>query len=235
MLNNLSIAGAGTLLVLFFCSLYVGALGAELRRRWSHSHLDGDWLLAQIRYLLYGQDVSREKAQAYLKHLDRPAARILAEVIAAKKPDLDSGDYLLSTLVARERLDLELGLAGMGTVAVIAPFVGLFGTVVGITNTFAEVADQGKAGIEVVSAGVSEALVATAIGLLVAIVSVVLFNYFKSRFDYEVSAWDNTARTLLSMLTSEDGESLLQDEFQGHDTSSAERFLEQFSTASKGD
>lgn len=225
--SDLSLAGLATLLVLLVCSLYGAALGWELRKRWLDQHLDGDWLLAQLRYLLYSHRQSPEQLGLYLAQLDRPVARILRELVRKPETGLESGDYLLSTVLEREKRKLETGLSGLGTVAVIAPFVGLFGTVVGITNTFAEVADQGQAGIEVVSAGVSEALVATAIGLLVAIVSVVLFNTFRSRFDREVSDWDATARTLLVMFNSKEaGESVLRERFESIETESAHKFLE---------
>jgi biopolymer transport protein ExbB/TolQ len=76
---------------------------------------------------------------------------------------------------------LEANLSILGTIAVIAPFVGLFGTVLGIIQAFDSIAKHGKTGIETVGAGVAEALVTTAAGLLVAIVSVVFFNFFKSK------------------------------------------------------
>ncbi|MGH7729009.1 MAG: MotA/TolQ/ExbB proton channel family protein [Vulcanimicrobiaceae bacterium] len=76
---------------------------------------------------------------------------------------------------------LERNLAIIGTVAVIAPFVGLFGTVLGIIRTFQDIALKGNSTPAVVAAGVGEALVTTASGLFVAIVAVIFFNYFKAR------------------------------------------------------
>ncbi len=226
--GHVSIAGAATLLVLLICSFVMIALSWELRQRWANSRLSGDWLLAQLRHLLYTSPTPPEQVETYLNSLGRPLARILKELLCEEHPTLERGDYLLAHLVERERLGLENGLSGLGTIAVIAPFVGLFGTVIGITKTFADVANQGKAGIEVVSAGVSEALVATAFGLLVAIVSVVLFNYFKAHFEQEISSWEVTGRTLLSVLTSPDPASnkLLDERVREQTTRSAESFLE---------
>ena len=65
--------------------------------------------------------------------------------------------------------------------AVIAPFVGLFGTVLGIIRAFNDIALKGNSTPAVVAAGVAEALVTTAAGLAVAVIAVVFFNYFKSR------------------------------------------------------
>ena len=203
LLQNMSFAGFLTLAILLLCSFTMVALGLELRKRTTSQLLEGEWLLAQLRYLLFQEKVEKATARDYLSHLDRPLTRICRELLCLQKPTLEAGDYLLSGQIDKERLSLEQGLSHLGTIAVIAPFVGLFGTVVGITKTFADVAKMGKAGIEVVSAGVAEALVATAVGLIVAIVSVVLFNHFKTRFDNAVSEWDVTARALLSLLTSE--------------------------------
>ena len=73
------------------------------------------------------------------------------------------------------------GLWFIGTVGSLAPYIGLFGTVIGIMVAFGAIAESGDAGFEVVSAGISEALIATAVGLLVAIVSLALFNWLQVR------------------------------------------------------
>jgi biopolymer transport protein ExbB len=75
-------------------------------------------------------------------------------------------------------MELRRRLWVLGTVGAIAPFVGLFGTVVGIMNAFHQMAITGQGGFAVVAAGISEALVATAGGIAVAIAAVVLYNAF---------------------------------------------------------
>jgi biopolymer transport protein ExbB/TolQ len=80
---------------------------------------------------------------------------------------------------AAERLKLERGLAFLGTIGNNAPFIGLFGTVVGIIRAFHDLALDTQGGATTVMAGISEALVATAIGLLVAIPAVAAFNTFQ--------------------------------------------------------
>src|SRR5579859_1309376 len=76
---------------------------------------------------------------------------------------------------------LERNLGVIGTIAVIAPFVGLFGTVLGIIRAFQDIALKGNSTPAVVAAGVSEALITTAAGLFVAVIAVIFFNYFKTR------------------------------------------------------
>lgn len=225
-LQHTSAAGLATLLVLLACSVYIAALGRELQLRSRAARLDGDWMLAQLRHLLFTARLPAERASAFLAAHDKPLARLLNELLLMTSPTLERGDYLLSTALDRERVRLESGLSSLGTVAVIAPFVGLFGTVIGITKTFADVARLGKAGIEVVSAGVSEALVTTAVGLLVAIVSVVLFNTFKARFDRMNAEWDACGRGLLSMLTGtpEEAARLLDSALSQQSLQAAEEF-----------
>jgi biopolymer transport protein ExbB len=77
--------------------------------------------------------------------------------------------------------EFEQNLAVIGTIAVIAPFIGLFGTVLGIIRAFDDIALKGNSSPAIVAAGVSEALVTTAAGLFVAVTAVVFFNYFRNQ------------------------------------------------------
>jgi biopolymer transport protein ExbB/TolQ len=80
-----------------------------------------------------------------------------------------------------ERWKLERFLSVLGTLGNIAPFIGLFGTVVGIIKAFRDLAMAGGGGPSVVAKGIAEALVSTAGGLLVAIPAVIIYNYFIRR------------------------------------------------------
>ena len=87
----------------------------------------------------------------------------------------------LSIALMEHLNSLERNLGIVGTIAVIAPFVGLAGTVLGIIRAFQDIALKGNSTPAVVAAGVSEALITTFAGLVVAIFAVIFFNYFKSR------------------------------------------------------
>jgi len=95
---------------------------------------------------------------------------------------------------------LESGVAALGTIASIAPFVGLFGTVVGIIKAFGSMAVNSGGGTEVVSAGIAEALVTTACGLLVAIPSVAAYNYCVHKIKALAQETDLAAYEVLSSL-----------------------------------
>ena len=81
----------------------------------------------------------------------------------------------------RETANLKRGLGLIATTGTTAPFIGLFGTVVGIINSFQGLSGDGGGGLGAVAGGISEALFATAVGLLVAIPAVAAYNYFTSR------------------------------------------------------
>jgi biopolymer transport protein ExbB/biopolymer transport protein TolQ len=80
----------------------------------------------------------------------------------------------------REQQNMKRGQSVLATVSSTAPFVGLLGTVMGIVNSFQQMSASGSGGLATVSAGISEALVTTAFGLVVAIPAVMIFNYFQS-------------------------------------------------------
>ena len=93
--------------------------------------------------------------------------------------------------------DFKKGLGGLATIATTAPFIGLFGTVVGIINAFRGMAASGAGGLGSVSAGIAEALVTTALGLFVAIPAVWLYNYFLNKIERFQVEMSNSASELV--------------------------------------
>jgi biopolymer transport protein ExbB len=99
---------------------------------------------------------------------------------------------------ARERLRMERRLGILGTLGNNAPFIGLFGTVLGIIKAFADLARNQAGGANVVMAGISEALVATAVGLLVAIPAVIAFNVLQAKVRRSLGRVDAMAHLILA-------------------------------------
>jgi biopolymer transport protein ExbB len=99
---------------------------------------------------------------------------------------------------SRERLALEKHLGILGTLGNNAPFIGLFGTVLGIIKAFADLARNQGGGAAVVMAGIAEALVATAVGLLVALPAVVAYNIFQGRIRRTMGRVDVMAHVILT-------------------------------------
>jgi len=93
--------------------------------------------------------------------------------------------------------DLKRGLGGLATIGSTAPFVGLFGTTVGIINAFQGMKTEETAGIAAVAGGIAEALVTTAFGLFVAVPAVWMFNYFTNRIETFTVEMDNSSSELI--------------------------------------
>jgi biopolymer transport protein ExbB len=128
-----------------------------------------------------------EDGRAQCERSGSPAADVFLAGLVAAAPRQGRGPPPAEKIVAaveRERqqtnLKLRRNLWILGTVGATAPFVGLFGTVVGIMHAFGEMARTGQGGFVVVAAGISEALVATAGGIAVAIEAVVLYNFLNT-------------------------------------------------------
>ncbi len=142
---------------------------------------------------------------------DRSKKSHLAEVVTAglqefrsfgsggtiTEEQVESSQRALERSEAIVHAKLKRGLGGLATIGSTAPFIGLFGTVVGILDAFQKIATQKSSGIGAVAGGISEALVTTAFGLLVAIPAVMTFNYFTNKveaFDVEM---DNSSSELV--------------------------------------
>src|SRR5437879_1111187 len=110
------------------------------------------------------------------------STEIPGEEIEASKRALDRAEAIVHA-------ELKRGISSLATIGSTAPFVGLLGTVIGIINAFRGIATEKSAGLGAVSAGISEALVTTAVGLFVAIPAVWMYNLFSARleaFDVEM-------------------------------------------------
>src|SRR2546421_227405 len=128
-------------------------------------------------------------------HLAKVVTAGLQEFRAHNESNEISGETIEASKRALERAEaivhaeLKRGVSTLATIGSSAPFVGLFGTVVGIINAFKGIASEKSTGLGAVAGGISEALVTTAIGLLVAIPAVWMYNYFAGRieaFDVEM-------------------------------------------------
>ncbi|MGH7706341.1 MAG: MotA/TolQ/ExbB proton channel family protein [Vulcanimicrobiaceae bacterium] len=173
------IRGGPAMIGLLICS--VVAIAIVIERLWffAQQHGDSKELLRAI-----GACVAKDDINGAIK-VCREEKGMLPKILEfgllrGTKNRADITDALSIALMERlNKLERYLGI--IGTIAVIAPFVGLFGTVLGIIHAFDDIALKGNASPAVVAAGVSEALITTAAGLFVAVISVIFFNYFKTR------------------------------------------------------
>ena len=146
-----------------------------------------------------------EAAAAMLKRHDALETNAVLAGLRAWDKGADSVEDLISGALGREKMRYEKRLGFLATLASNAPYVGLFGTVLGIIKSFRDLAVNITEASQAVMAGIAEALVATAVGLLVAIPAVIAYNAYKGRVKRSVVDSEMLARVLLSNLKAEGG------------------------------
>ncbi len=178
MVKNMGSVAIAVVIVLLIMSVYSIAIMVE-------------------RYLTYFSDKHRKS------HLAMVVSSGLQEFRAHEQSSEISGDEIeaskraLQRAIAIKTAEFRRGLSGLATIGSTAPFVGLFGTVFGIINAFRGMKNAESAGIAAVAGGISEALFTTALGLLVAVPAVWLFNYFTGKVDGFIVEMDNSASELV--------------------------------------
>lgn len=194
--------GGITLWILLFCSLLVIAVSLERYVRLRQAAADA---------LLFLSKVSRFCAEGRLgeaaAYCDRSRAAIAAVANAGFAKCGRSKEEIrdtLSSAIALQTHMLNCNLAILGSIATTAPFIGLFGTVLGIMRSFHEISVRKATGIHVVGGGIAEALIATAAGLGVAIVAVVAYNFFQNWIGRLVVDMEVVATEVLHMAAREE-------------------------------
>jgi biopolymer transport protein ExbB/TolQ len=165
---------------------------------------------AKLVTLHLKQDKLQEAIDSSKKYKQSHLARVVSAGLYEFSHDLTSGTANIvghdpieaaERAIEREALmttaDMRKGLSGLATIGTTAPFIGLFGTVIGIINAFRGMAMSGSGGIAAVSTGIAEALVTTALGLFVAIPAVWLFNIFTNKIERFQVEMSNSASELI--------------------------------------
>ncbi len=178
-------SGGAVMYVLVLCSLLSWAVIFE--RIWSFRKLGHDlrhFYLEALNILLRND---REALKRFCDNNSQiPTSRILLvglERLQSKDERIRS-NWMAAVERRRQMLNQELkrNLWVLGTIGSAAPFIGLFGTVLGILESFQEMARTGSGGFAVVAAGISSSLIATAAGIVVAVIAVMAFNAFQTRW-----------------------------------------------------
>ena len=172
-------SGGPAMWMLLILSIVAIAIVIERLMFFASQHSDSKGLLRAL-----GQKIAADDLSGAVKVCQQNKG-MLPKILefGLKRGEKNRADITdaLSIALMEHLNSLERNLGIIGTIAVIAPFVGLFGTVLGIIRAFQDIALKGNSTPAVVAAGVGEALITTAAGLFVAVVSVIFFNYFKSR------------------------------------------------------
>ena len=178
-------SGGFAMYPLLICSLL--SWGVIFERLWNYRKLGHElkhFHFEAIQMLLRGGDIQALNNLCH-RHPGLPTARVLqAGVERLLSTDKRMQAHWVEALERRRQLmnqDLRQNLWILGTIGAASPFIGLFGTVVGILTSFQSMARTGSGGFAVVASGISQSLVATAAGIVVAVIAVMAYNAFQTR------------------------------------------------------
>ena len=183
-------------------ALSVISVGVMLERWifYRRRRVDVDAIRASLARALDRGDF--KAAAAVLREHDALETNVVLVGLQAYEKGPESVEDLIAGALGREKARYERRLDFLATLASNAPYIGLFGTVLGIVRSFRDLAANMAEASSAVMAGIAEALIATAVGLLVAIPAVIAFNVFKGRVRGSVTDCQMLARILLAHLKS---------------------------------
>ena len=200
----------GVAVVLFIMSMWSFGVAFERIFTFTHARNQSKLFAPQVAKQLKDGRLKEAIALASSKnyrysHLAKVALAGLQEYQFQQESGsgLDRSDVMDTVRRAIQRAaaltasDLKKGVPALATIGSTAPFVGLLGTVIGVINAFQGIGASGSAGIGAVSIGISEALVETALGLVVAIPAVWFYNYLTGRVEYFNVEMDNSSSELV--------------------------------------
>ena len=189
------------LYLLLLLSVFSFAVAVERLVYFVRRSADVESMSERLSVLLAAGDL--EAVQRFLAAKRTHVGTILSQGVAALDRGASAMEEVLRGATQVERLKMERGLAFLGTLGNNAPFIGLFGTVLGIIRSFRDLSSNTIQGSSAVMAGIADALVATAVGLLVALPAVAIFNAFQRAIRTQLATADALSRVLLAFAKTE--------------------------------
>ncbi|MDR0953544.1 MAG: MotA/TolQ/ExbB proton channel family protein [Elusimicrobiota bacterium] len=206
-LKELFIAGGPVLILLIILSIYSISIMIDRFLRYKSKINKSRKLMDYVRYQLparnFGKIIDACRKGGYS---DTPAAKLVLNLLKSDKTDLAELNDLANSIIDWEIAQLSRKLSVLATLASTTPFIGLFGTVLGVMRAFADLASISGAGAgpSVVAKGIAEALVNTAAGLFVAVPALIAYNYFLSKLNFFTKNMDYMAQEVISAKTYKD-------------------------------
>jgi len=191
LLGNVGVFGLAVMICLAALSIYSVGLILDKHRRFRLASCQSHTFKS-----VFGKSLRAGELQSVIDAARKNQRSYMAQVVSAgiieyearetgsdRDDSLDVVTTALDNAKEEALIEMKRGLGLLATIGSTAPFIGLFGTVVGIINAFRGISANGSGGMAAVSGGIAEALVATALGIFVAIPAVVAFNQFTGRLD----------------------------------------------------
>ena len=192
LLGHVGIFGGAVMVCLALLSVFSVGMIIDKHRRFHSASRQSETFKAEFKKFLHGGDAQDLIEAGRLQQNSYVAQVVSAGIIEydgvrqSGRDPVASLELVTSALrdsISETLIQLKRGLGFLATIGSTAPFIGLFGTVVGIINAFRSIAATGSGGMSVVSGGIAEALVSTALGIFVAIPAVVAFNHFTGKLE----------------------------------------------------
>jgi len=188
-----------TMIVLLICSIVTLAFTVERLMYFQSSGVDVRRFMNELASHIKAGNP--RAALDYCQRQNSPVARVMAQAVMNMNRSHDELGQRVDTAIELEQVEMERNIGVLGTMANIAPLLGLFGTVVGIIRAFADIARTGSGGGAVVAMGVSEALLTTAAGIIVAVIATVFFNMFVRRIRTRTAQLEDARETWFSLIS----------------------------------
>ncbi|KAA3613870.1 MAG: MotA/TolQ/ExbB proton channel family protein [Calditrichaeota bacterium] len=184
-----------TMFILLGCSVLALTFIFERWLYLKRSSINADFFFGQFReaFSRGGQDAALNVCNSSIT----PLAAVIRAGIEDPNATAHASEEMMDATAIDERSKLEKNLNTLGTLGNISPLIGLFGTVIGIIRAFHALAVSGSAGPSVISAGIAEALITTAGGLVVAVPAVIFYNYFLRRVNTIMTDIESVSKKVL--------------------------------------
>ncbi|HEX4949393.1 MAG TPA: MotA/TolQ/ExbB proton channel family protein [Blastocatellia bacterium] len=208
MLRKMGWIAWGVVIILLIMSIFSIAVAVERYLTYNAARTQSREFAPKVAQALKNAriDEAISISDKYKKsHLAMVVNAGLQEFQSGDDADVEASKRALQRAEAIKVAEFRRGLSGLATIGSTAPFVGLFGTVIGIITAFQEMRNAESAGIAAIAGGISEALFTTAFGLLVAVPAVWFFNYFTNKVDNFTVEMDNSSAELIDFFVKRRG------------------------------
>lgn len=187
-----------TMIILIACSVVALTFIFERWLFYKHTTIDADRFFMKIKEAFRNEGT--ERAISVCNSSLAPLAAVVKSGLEETEKNVNVAAEMMDAMAIEQRTKLEKNLSILGTLGNIAPLIGLFGTVVGIIRAFHSLSVSGSAGPSVVAAGIAEALITTAAGLVVAVPAVVFYNYYLRRVETVMSEIESISKKVLVLM-----------------------------------
>ena len=187
-----------TMIILIACSVVALTFIFERWLFYKQTNIDADRFFMKIKEAFRNEGT--ERAISVCNSSLSPLAAVVKSGLEESDNTVEVAAEMMDAMAIEQRTKLEKNLNILGTLGNIAPLIGLFGTVIGIIRAFHSLSVSGSAGPTVIAAGIAEALITTAAGLVVAVPAVVFYNYYLRRVETVMSEIESISKKILVLM-----------------------------------